>query len=99
MESSETITKRIKDLIEIRDVQCQEGNWDVNEYMRGLANGLIMEDKDPIYKDIKKRKIMDILDLWFGRKRRTKIKGDKDRKRIDRHQRKVNKSKRSKVRQ
>ncbi len=41
---------------------------------------------------------MDILDLWFGRKQRTKLKGDKARKRIDRHQRKTNKSKRSKAR-
>lgn len=40
---------------------------------------------------------MNILDLWFGRKQRTKIKGDKDR-RLDRHARKAEKSKRSKVR-
>lgn len=40
---------------------------------------------------------MNLLDLWFGRKRRQKIKGDKPR-RVNRHQRKTEKSKRSKVR-
>lgn len=40
---------------------------------------------------------MDILDFWFGRKQRKKIKGNKP-KRLNRHQRKTEKSKRSKVR-
>ena len=45
--------RRIK-LKEITKVQCQKGNYDVNEYMRGMANGLIlaeaiMNDKEPKY--------------------------------------------------
>ena len=39
---------------------------------------------------------MDILNLWFGRKQRIKVKGIKER-RANRHQRKADKSKRTKV--
>lgn len=46
--------KRLKDLKNICDIQCSEGNFDVNEYMRGMANGLILavsifEGTDPKY--------------------------------------------------
>jgi hypothetical protein len=34
--------KRIADLRNIKEVQCSKGNYDQGEYMRGLANGLIM---------------------------------------------------------
>lgn len=41
---------------ELVKTQCIDGNWDHDEYMRGLANGLILAlatitDKDPIYKN------------------------------------------------
>ncbi len=47
---------KIDKLKELRDIQCSEGNWDSSEYMRGLANGLILavsvfNDKEPIFKD------------------------------------------------
>lgn len=53
------LVEKLEKLIEIKEVQCQDGNWDVSPYMTGLANGLIlavaiMKDKDPDYKDIKK---------------------------------------------
>jgi len=37
----EDIAKDLKDLMEI---QCADGNWDYDAYMMGLANGLIMAD-------------------------------------------------------
>jgi len=52
--------KRINILIErvrnVTDIQCSDGNWNTREYMRGMANGLILamsilEEKDPLYKD------------------------------------------------
>jgi len=46
---------RIEKLKEITKIQCSKGNYDVNKYMRGMVNGLIlaesiMEDKNPKYK-------------------------------------------------
>ena len=37
----EDIAKDLKDLI---DVQCADGNWNYSAYMMGLANGLILAD-------------------------------------------------------
>ena len=50
------VENRIKQLKEVTKTQCLKGNYDANEYMRGMANGLIlaeaiMEDKEPIYLD------------------------------------------------
>lgn len=36
------IGQRIADLKSIVETQCSEGNWSVNEYMRGMANGLLL---------------------------------------------------------
>lgn len=49
------LEKRIENLKEVTKVQCQDGNWNANEYMRGIANGLILaeatiEGKTPKYK-------------------------------------------------
>lgn len=38
------ITSSLHDLQEIRDIQCSPGNYDFDEYNRGLANGLILAD-------------------------------------------------------
>ena len=38
----ENIEKKIGDLKNIVDTQCMPGNFDQGEYMRGLANGLIL---------------------------------------------------------
>lgn len=36
------IGQRLEDLKRIVGTQCSKGNWDVNEYMRGMANGLML---------------------------------------------------------
>lgn len=36
------IVHRISDLEKIVAIQCSKGNYDANEYMRGMANGLIL---------------------------------------------------------
>jgi len=33
---------RIDDLKSILDIQCSKGNYDADEYMRGMANGLLL---------------------------------------------------------
>lgn len=48
---------RIDKIRNCRDIQITDGNWDYCEYMRGMANGLILamaiiEDKRPEYKDV-----------------------------------------------
>ena len=51
-----TLEERVEDLKSITKVQCAEGNFDHGEYMRGLANGLIlalsvMEGSEPVFKE------------------------------------------------
>ena len=46
----------ISKLRDLRDIQGREGNYDMDEYMRGLYNGLelslsIFEDRSPDYKE------------------------------------------------
>ena len=48
--------KALSKLRNVTKVQCQNGNWDYDEYMRGMANGLILakaifENKQPVYFD------------------------------------------------
>jgi len=43
--------EKLKDIVKI---QCSEGNWNANDYMLGMANGLILaeailEEKEPKY--------------------------------------------------
>ena len=50
--------EKIIKIQEVHKVQNSNGNWDSNEYMRGLANGLelalsILEDREPVYKSKK----------------------------------------------
>ena len=33
---------RIEDLRNVKDTQCSKGNYDYDEYMRGMANGLLL---------------------------------------------------------
>lgn len=37
-----SIKQRIKDLDAVIKVQCSDGNWNYDEYMHGLANGLLV---------------------------------------------------------
>jgi len=55
------IDGRINELEEVKKIQCSKGNFDQSEYMRGMANGLIlavaiMEDKSAKYIEAKKGK-------------------------------------------
>lgn len=51
---SEEIAKKIKALDDVTAIAVSPGNADVNDYMRGMANGLIlaqaiMKDQEPQY--------------------------------------------------
>lgn len=37
-----TQEQRLADLKNVLDIQISPGNFDVNEYMRGMANGLLL---------------------------------------------------------
>lgn len=55
MTYSNEMEKRLKNLREMRDVQGRIGNWNYDQYMLGMYNGLelavaTMEDKEPVYK-------------------------------------------------
>jgi hypothetical protein len=46
--------EKLQILKEMTEIQCTDGNWNYNEYMLGLANGMIyaisiFENKDPKY--------------------------------------------------
>ena len=48
----------LEKLIDVKNIQCKKGNFDQSEYMRGMANGLILAthimtnaEGDPVYKD------------------------------------------------
>ena len=48
---------RLQALRNVVKIQGHKGNWDYNEYMRGMYNGLelalaIMENREPIYKGV-----------------------------------------------
>lgn len=36
------MTDQLKNLEEVLEIQCRDGNWNYNEYSLGLANGLIL---------------------------------------------------------
>ena len=55
-EERELRSDPISKLRNLRDIQGRKGNYDVDEYMRGLYNGLelslsIFEDRSPDYKE------------------------------------------------
>lgn len=52
--TEKTIERRLEELANVKAIQLSPGNFDVNEYMRGMANGLIladaiMNDHEPVY--------------------------------------------------
>lgn len=53
--TDETFKKRMSKLDNAIKIQTSKGNYDANEYMKGMANGLILaeailKNKDPKYK-------------------------------------------------
>lgn len=62
MTSRETYERRIKELEDLTGIQCLPGNCNYNEYMRGMANGMLLalhvlrgQDGDPKYKETPRR--------------------------------------------
>lgn len=52
----EQLSENLEKLKNAKNIQCTKGNYDYDEYMRGMANGLIlaeaiMENKEPNYFD------------------------------------------------
>ena len=52
-----TIKKRIEKANELLKTQGKDGNWNVNEYMCGIYNGMeclmaTIEEREPIYKSL-----------------------------------------------
>ena len=37
-----TLEERVATLVDITAIQLQDGNWNYNDYMRGMANGLLL---------------------------------------------------------
>lgn len=53
-------SKKLQDLINILDIQGQNGNWNYDPYMMGLYNGMemarsIFAETKPVFKDAPKR--------------------------------------------
>lgn len=50
------LENKIKDIKEVRGIQGEKGNYDYDDYMLGLYNGIelslaILEDREPIYRE------------------------------------------------
>ena len=60
--ASLTLTdKQVKSLGDVLDIQGQRGNWDADQYMLGMYNGMelmdsIVDDRDPKFRELKKKK-------------------------------------------
>lgn len=59
-----SIETRIADLKNLVAVQCSDGNWNYDDYMRGMANGLLVamscfDDSEPKFKEAQKECISD----------------------------------------
>ena len=62
---SKTPLEKLQDL---SDIQCQDGNWNYDPYMHGLANGMLLaihiledakDNSSPLYKDAPKHWLSD----------------------------------------
>lgn len=65
----DTRHKIMKDLEDILNIQCSNGNWNYDPYMMGLANGLIMANsiitnKEPKFLSAPKKWLKDYPSLW-----------------------------------
>ena len=54
-----SLKERIKDINELRDIQGESGNWDHDDYMCGMYNGMeliiaTLENREPIHKTLSK---------------------------------------------
>jgi hypothetical protein len=69
---SDVLQKKIKDLEDLLKIQCSDGNWNYNEYMHGMANGMILSmnilenDYDNPYTGQKcERPFLEAPDKWL----------------------------------
>lgn len=67
----------IEKLKELTKVQCTEGNWNYDEYMRGMANGMILsvsvlENKAPEYLEKPEQKD-NVFDLGYSARNPDKV--------------------------
>lgn len=58
MQEIASYKKKIASMQNCLDIQGSDGNWNYDEYMRGMFNGMelmmsIMEDREPVYKTAK----------------------------------------------
>jgi len=65
-----TCKDRIQDLNDIIDIQGSDGNWNVDQYMLGLYNGLemvlaIMENRGANFRSLEKVNIFKRIYNWF----------------------------------
>lgn len=61
-----TLEQRISDLEDILKIQCHDENWQCSEYMRGMANGLLLAWSiiaEPYGKDVPFKKHEELQDL------------------------------------
>ena len=42
MKNSKMLLQRISDLEKVVETQCENGNWNYDHYMFGMANGLLL---------------------------------------------------------
>ena len=62
MKRKKSFKRKIEELDNIVAIQCSNGNWNCDEYMRGMANGLILaqwimkenEGEPPFFEQINK---------------------------------------------
>jgi hypothetical protein len=59
----------MKDLQDVLNIQCSNGNWNYDPYMQGLANGLIMAKslitkEEPVFLSAPKKWLKDYPTLW-----------------------------------
>ncbi len=54
-----------KDLQDVIDTQCSDGNWNYDPYMHGMANGLIvarsiLTGEEPVFLEAPKKWLSDV---------------------------------------
>ena len=58
----EVLNKKIQDLRDVIKIQCQDGNWNYDDYMFGMANGLLVAQS--ILEDIHDPQFLEAPERW-----------------------------------
>ena len=59
------VEERIKDLENVKEIQCSDGNWNADPYMHGMANGIILSES--IMKE-EEPEFLEAPDRWLEEK-------------------------------